>query len=667
MVVSFIAVGLFLFNIFKRSFKLPIILLAVLIPVYFILGTIFPSILQKFYVVPNELEKEKPYIEHNIKYTRLAYDVGKVKVIPFANKQNLTFKDIQKNRSTLENVRLWDWRPLKQTYKQLQELKRYYFFNDVDVDRYILNGRKIAVNLSARELAISELPEQSQTWENSHLRYTHGYGLVLSRVDKITTEGMPEMLVKDIPPKSEIKEISVSRPEIYYGEHYNEYVITNTEIKPGEFDYPFGDTNKYTTYAGKGGTKLGSFFKRLLYAVGFKDINILISGNITNESRVLYWRNIKQMVRELTPFLEFDPDPYLVISEGKLYWILDAFTTTDQFPYSTPFTRKQFPNLDYKYERIAKKRINYIRNSVKVVIDAYNGKMDYYIADEDDPIIKTYIKIFPGIMKKMSSMPEDLKAHIRYPEMYFTIQNHMLLNYHMTNPNVFYNNEDSWDIPLQVYEKKEELIRSYYLVTSLPDENRDEFILIMPFTPYKKQNMIGFLTAKCDMPDYGELKLYTLPKDKLSYGPRQVESRIDQDPEISKLLTLWSQKGSGVIRGNMLVIPIEESLLYIEPLYLKAEGSEMPELKRVIVSFSDKIVMERDLPTALERLFFGGALFYDDALTEGTAETRLKDLARQAGGYYDQAQQNLRDGNWAEYGNNMKKLREILNLMKNVK
>ncbi|MCU0821310.1 MAG: UPF0182 family protein, partial [Spirochaetes bacterium] len=595
MIISFIGSGLLLVNIFKKSFKLPVIILLTLIPAYFILGTIFPSIQQRFIVEPNEMAMEKPYIENNIKFTRLAYDIDKVNEKNFANNSSLTYKDLIKNKNSIDNIRLWDWRPLKQTYKQLQGLKPYYVFNDVDVDRYEIDGNKVAVNLSARELDIDNLGGGSQTWINKHLVYTHGYGLVLSRVDKITTEGLPAMLIYDIPPKFGFK-AEITKPQIYYGEHNNPYVITNSQISPGEFDYPYGDKNSYTTYSGTGGDKLDSFLKKFFYAVAFNDINMLISSLITDESRVLFRRNIYEMISQLTPFLEFDDDPYIVIADGRLFWIIDAYTTSDKFPYSTPIEIHRGP-------------INYIRNSVKMVIDAYNGKIDCYISDTNDPIIKTYANIFTGLFKDISTAPEYIKPHFRYPESIFNIKAQMLLRYHMKNANVFYNNEDRWDIPGQVYENRQEKIHSYYLVTTLPGEKSSDFVLTIPFTPYNKDNMIAFLTAKCDPANYGEMTLYALPKDKLSYGPMQIEARIDQDPEISKQLTLWSQKGSSIIRGNMLVIPVEESLLFIEPLYLKAESGEMPELKRVILSFSDKIVMEKDLKTALETIFMGGSSF----------------------------------------------------------
>ncbi len=647
--ISFIAAALLIFNIFKRSFKLPLIVMATLLPAYFLIGTVYPALQQRFIVEPNELSKEKPYIMNNIKFTRLAYDIERVKEVPFKNSTNLNYSDILKNRTTLENVRLWDWRPLKQTYKQLQELKRYYYFNDVDVDRYIVNGKKIAVNLAARELSIDSLSKNSRTWQNTHLIYTHGYGIVMNRVDKITDNGQPEFIINDIPPKTR-EGFKLDRPEVYYGEHNNSYVISNTSINPGEFDYPSGDENKYTTYEGKGGTKLDSVFKRLMFAVAYGDINILISGNINKNSRFLYRRNIQEMASTFTPFLKIDTNPYLVISGGKLYWITDAYTVSDQFPYSTPV-------------EVNKHKINYMRNSVKIVIDAYNGEMKYYISDSKDPLIQAYSKMFPGIFKDIKELSKDLQTHIRYPSTLFDVQSHMLLTYHMQDPNVFYNNEDAWHIARQVYEDTEEQVSSYYLVTRLPDEKRDEFISIVPFTPYQKNNMIAFLTAKCDMENFGELKLYTLPKEKLSYGPLQIEARINQDAEISKQLTLWGQKGSKVIRGNMLAIPIEESLVFIEPLYLKAETSEMPELKRVIVSFADKIVMEKDLNTALEKLFYKGGFSKEEFETDKKGKDFRK-LAERAYSHFLNAEKSIKAGNWSEYGENLKRLREILIHMK---
>ncbi len=651
MLLSLAAAALFIFNIFKRSFKLPVIVLLTLIPAYILLGAIFPSIQQRFIVVPDELAKEAPYIQRNIQFTRRAYNLDRISERPFLNNQNLTYRDMLKNKGTLENVRLWDWSPLQQTYRQLQELKPYYNFHDVDVDRYMLNNSKVAVNLAARELFVDRLSGQSQTWINRHLVYTHGYGTVISRVDRITSEGLPDLLMYDIPPKSKTP-IQLGRPEIYYGEHNNPFVITGTSITPGEFDYPYGDTNMYSKYEGTGGSKLDSFFKRLLFSVAFNDINILISGTITKDSRILYRRNILEIAKNLTPFLMFDNDPYPVISGDKIYWILDAYTVANRFPYSTPI-------------KTSSGTINYIRNSVKVVIDAYNGSVAYYIADESDPVIQVYARIFGGLFKNIREMPDDLLRHIRYPEDMFTIQSHILLRYHMTNVNVFYNNEDVWAFPRQIYESSEELMESYYTVSTLPGERESEFILMIPFTPLKKDNMIAFLAAKCDPPHYGELRLYTLPKEKLNYGPMQIEARINQDTEISKQLTLWNQKGSRVIRGNMMIIPIEESLLFVEPLYLKAETSEMPELKRVIISFADRIAMEENLAASLERIFYGGDF---SASTGGALEagSRLREYAQKAYMHYLQAEKYQREGDWAKYGEELKRLRETLSIMKNM-
>ncbi len=651
MVLSFVAAALLLFNIIKRSFALPLIVIAALIPAYFILGTIYPSLQQRFIVEPNELQKEMPYIKNNIKFTRLGYNIEQIKESEFANDGNLSYSDLRKNRAIVDNIRLWDWRPLKQTYRQMQELKRYYNFNDVDVGRYTVNGKTIAVNLSARELSINNLSENSQTWQNKHLIYTHGYGLVLSRVDKVTSQGQPKLLIYDIPPKTDI-DIPLRRPEIYYGENNNPYIITNTKIKPGEFDYPSGDKNKYATYKGEGGIKLDSLLDRLMFASAFNDINILITGEITQESRVHMRRNITEMARTFAPYLSLDPDPYLVIADGRLFWMIDAYTTTDRFPYSTPFSTTRRAG-----------SLNYIRNSVKIVIDAYNGRMNLYRANKQDPIIRAYEKMFPGVIKDLSEMPEYLQEHIRYPEAIFNIQSEMLLTYHMTEPTVFYNNEDAWHRPRQIYQGSEEPVQSYYMITRLPGEERNEFILYLPFTPYDKNNMLAFLAAKCDPHNYGELSLYQLPKDKLTYGPLQIEARIDQEPDISRQLTLWSQKGSRIIRGNMLALPIEESILYIEPLYLEAESSEMPELIRVIVAFNDQIVMAPNLPSALEKVFIGMTTDEEETYVEG-APVSLRDLIQKANNYYQRAQDSLKKGEWKEYGDQLNNLKDTLKRMK---
>lgn len=655
MYLSFIAAAFLIFNIFKRSYRVIIGVIVVLIPAYFIMGTLFPGLQQRFVVIPNELAKERPYIENNINFTRKAYGIDNVKVEQFKNETNLTSTDINANIDTLRNIRLWDWKPLKQTYRQLQELKPYYSFIDVDIDRYEINNHKAAVNISARELITQKLTSQSRSWINEHLIYTHGYGFVMSRVDKVTPEGLPEMIVKNIPPKTNL-DFKIKRPEIYYGEHNNQYVFTNTNIDSGEFDYPSGETNKYTRYSGTGGIKIGSFFKKLLFSIALKDLNILITGNITPESKILFRRNILEIVNTISPFLEYDSDPYLVFADGRLFWIIDAYTTSDQFPYSTPVTFRR-------------KKVNYIRNSVKIVIDAYNGSADYYISDKNDAVIQTYSKIFPELFKDFSELPDFLAGHIRYPETLFNIQSSILLKYHMQDVNVFYNNEDLWDIPGQIYESSKEIMQSNYLVTKLPGETNAEFILMLPFTPIQKDNMTAFLAARCDYENYGELILYKLPKESLTYGPMQIEARINQDANISKQLTLWSQKGSKVIRGNMIVLPIKNSLLFIEPLYLKADSSEMPELKRVILSFADKIYMAENLEAALDQMFsVNNSNFIRNTSIENEnneTNTNLKQSISNAYNLYIRAENYLKQGDLESYAKEMKKLKSVLKELNN--
>lgn len=654
MVLSFIAAVLMFANLAIRSFKLPAIILLALIPANFIIGTVLPSFQQKLIVDPNELNREREYIAYNIDYTRKGYNIHNTVMIPFDNTTNLSYADITRNSDIVENIRLWDWRPLRQSYRQLQELRPYYMFHNINVDRYIIDGKKTAVNIAARELYTDGLTRDSRTWQNEHLIYTHGYGIVMNRVDTATSEGQPEFLMSDMPVKKEI-DIELNRPEIYYGEHNNDYIITNTSIQPGEFNYPAGDDRSYTTYEGSGGITIGGFFRKLILSAAFQEKNILISENISSESRIHFHRNISEMAEKFAPFLKIDRDPYVIVADGKIYWMIDAYTISDRFPYSTPVMFEG-------------SRANYIRNSVKIVIDAYNGTMNFYIADENDPVIKVYSKIFPGVFKNIDEMPEYLRPHVRYPETLFTMQTRIFLRYHMTDPTVFYHNEDRWSIPAQIYRGRQEPVQSYYLVTRLPDEDRKEFILLRPFTPYERNNMIGFLTAKCDFPDYGELKLYTLSKERLTYGPLQIEARINQDPYISQQLSLWTQKDSEVLRGNMLVIPIEDSLLYVEPLYLQARTSEMPEMARVIVAFGDSIIMERDLQTALHRLFYQDAFKEQapglpDPDLDVTFEERLRDLASQANRHLNSANDRLKQGDWGGYGEEIENLKDVLERM----
>jgi len=627
----------------KQDLKLPIVGLAVLLGVSAIMGTVYPEIIQRAVVLPNEGTKETPYISNNIKYTRMAYGLEDIIEEEFPVKEEISLEDIEKNEETINNIRLWDWRPIKQTLKQIQAIRLYYDFNSVDVDRYYFNGNYQQVMISPRELDKDKIPEKARTWVNEVLTYTHGYGVVVNPVNKISGEGLPEMLIKDIPPVSSV-DITITRPEIYYGEITKGYVIVNTKAK--EFDYPKGDENVYSTYAGNGGVLISSLWRRILFSIKYSNPQILLTTNFTPESRIMIYRNIQERVKKIAPFLGYDKDPYIVVSkEGKLFWIQDAYSISSNYPYSTPLMGS----------------FNYIRNSVKIIIDAYNGTMDFYIVDQKDPLIKVYANIFPQLFKNFDQMPEDLKEHIRYPKDLFQVQAELYSTYHMLDPDVFYNKEDYWNTPNEIYAENEIRMEPYYIVTKLPGHEREEFILMTPFTPSTKNNMIAWLAAKNDQPEYGELVVYKFPKEKLIFGPMQIEARIDQDSEISQQLTLWGQKGSTVIRGNLLVIPVEESIIYVEPLYLRAETGEIPELKRVIISNGTDVVIGENLEEALEKLFVG-TYKVEKTVISGEEKT-LKDLIREASEYYQNAQKYSQEGNWSNYGEELNKLEQTLKLL----
>jgi uncharacterized protein len=558
---------------------------AALVCVAILGGVVYPGGIQRYQVSPNEIVKEKPYIDFNIRYTRLAYGLDNIEEREFPAEQTLTLQDLRKNDATLKNIRLWDTRPLLATYSQLQEIRTYYKFTDIDIDRYLINGEYRQVTLSARELSSKDLP--SRIWINERLTYTHGYGAVVSPVNRVTREGLPEFWVKDIPPVAS-SDLRISRPELYFSELATDYVFAKTRAR--EFDYPAGDQNVYTTYEGKGGIPLESFWHKALFAARLGDLKLLLSNDLTPESRVLIYRNIRERVQRIAQFFQWDDDPYMVISAaGRIVWLLDGYTVSDRFPYSTP-TRGLG---------------NYVRNSVKVTVDAYDGTVHFYVADPADPLIRTTARIFPGLLQPLDSMPADLRAHIRYPEGLFRVQAGMYAVYHMRDTQVFYNKEDLWSLPVRTVAGQERAMEPYYLILRLPGEPKEEFVLLIPFTPSKKDNLAAWLAARSDLPHYGKLVVYNFPKQKLIYGPRQIEARIDQDPFISQQLSLWNQRGSQVIRGNLLVVPIERSLVYVEPLYIAAEKGQLPELKRVIVGFGDRIAMEETLDGALARVFGG--------------------------------------------------------------
>jgi uncharacterized membrane protein (UPF0182 family) len=635
-------------------------------------GSIIPALVQKVVVKPNELDMERPYIGYNIENTRRAYSLDRIQEKDFVVNENLTMADIVKNRLTIENIRIWDERPLKETYQQLQSIRLYYDFSGVDVDRYILDGQYRQVTLSAREISVDQLSLQARTWVNRHLVYTHGYGLALNPVNQVTQEGLPNLLVKDLPPVT--RGIEVKRPEIYYGEKTKNYVIVRTEEK--EFDYPKGDSNVYATYQGDGGVPINSFLRRLLFAINFRSTDILFTGYLTPQSRIMFYRPIGNRVKKIAPFLQFDRDPYLVIVDGQLFWMVDAYTTTSMYPYSSRMSKKFGLG------------INYIRNSVKAVVNAYTGKVDFYIIDEADPIIQSFKEIFPDLFRPIDEMPASLKSHIRYPRDLFDIQVAMYRSYHMQDVQVFYNQEDLWEIPNELYADTQQEMVPYYIIIKPPGEKREEFLLMLPFTPSKKANMIAWLAARSDIPNYGDLLVYKLPKDKLAFGPMQVEARVDQQTEISRELTLWGQKGSRVIRGNLMAIPIEKSFLYVEPVYLQASQElkpevqtpgrmarpskrqseqptrsiALPELKRVIVAYGNEVVMKEDLASALAAIF-GEIELPREAMPmprEAVEKGSIQDLAVSVLDQFKTAQKRLKAGDWAGYGQALDKMERIL-------
>ena len=621
---------------------------------------IIPSVFQKLIVAPNELVKETPFIKHNIKATREAYNLDQVEKRNIAADQSLTAEDITENNLTIKNVRLWDRDPLLSTFSQIQEIRTYYEFASVDNDRYTINGELRQIMLSPRELASESLPNKN--WINEHLTFTHGYGIAAGPVNQVTPEGLPVLFVKDLPPKSELKELAVNRPEIYYGELVNDWVVVKSQSK--EFNYPKGEENVYATYEGQGGVEINSPLKRLVYSLHFSTLKLFLSGDITPQSRIMYYRNAKERVAKIAPFLSYDHDPYLVVADGKLYWIIDAYTSTNLYPYS---------------ERMAvnDQNVNYIRNSVKAVVDAYDGTVTLYQSDPDDPIIKTYTKIFPNTFKPVSEMPESLASHLRYPEDIFTAQTAIYSTYHMDDPQIFYNKEDQWEVPsissvaqtATQTDSATPVMTPRHMIMKLPDEEKEEFILMLPYTPRAKDNLSAWIVARNDGDNYGKLVVYRFPKDKLIFGPKQIIGRINQDADVSRQIALWDQRGSQVIQGPLLVIPIEKSLVYVRPLYLKAESGKIPELKRVIVAYENKIAMEETLEKGLARIFGAsdGSKPPAGATPTPTPAGGVKpeaatetELYRDAQSAYDAAIEAQRNGDWARYGEEIKKLGDIL-------
>jgi uncharacterized membrane protein (UPF0182 family) len=627
-------------NFFTRHFKMLLFSAAGYFVLYFAIIILLPGLVQKFKVQPSELELETPYLKHNIEFTRRAFQLDQIKEKTYPALADLTLDDIARNQETIDNIRIWDWRPILQTYRQTQEIRLYYEFYQVDVDRYHLADGYHQVMLSARELS-AKLPPKARTWVNENLQFTHGYGAVMNFVSKKAPEGLPEYIIDNIPPESAF-DMSVSQPAIYYGEKTPGYRIVATKVK--EFDYPKGNQNVYTSYQGKGGIPLDSFWKRVLFAWTQSDINILLTSYLGPDSRIQIWRDVGERVNRIAPFLQLDQDPYLVLSGGKLYWIQDAYTISDRYPYAEPY-QKAFHQL------------NYIRNSVKAVVDVYNGSVQLYVMDPQDPVLAVYRQAFPGAFKDLADMPQDLRKHLRYPEDLFAIQADLYRTYHMTSPQVFYNQEDLWNFPQEKYAGSAIALEPYYILMRLPDTQTLQYLLMTPFTPQNRDNMIAWMAAKCDFPEYGHLLVYQLPKKRLIYGPIQIEAMIDQNTLISEQLSLWDQKGSRVIRGNLIVIPIDNAFLYVEPVYLIAEGINIPQLKRIIVIQGDKVVMAPTLAQAMQAVF--GAS--EPAKKTIGAPVQSNELTR-AKEAFDKAQQALEHGKWQDFGIAMEELKKILSL-----
>jgi len=610
-----------------------------------LLGMLAASMTQSFYVQPNEFNLEKPYIEYAIANTLFAYNLHEVRIRDFPVNYNLTIADIERNDATIDNIRVWDWRPLLTTFRQIQLFRTYYDFEDVDVDRYVVNGKLRELMIAPREMDQSQLDDKARSWVNEKFIYTHGYGAVVSQVNSFGNEGLPVMLVQDIPPKSKDPALEINEPRIYFGENTDEYAVVRSTNK--EFDYPLGNENAFTEYAGNDGVVLDSILRRFAYSIKLNSINLFVSGAIKDESRVLMNRDVVQRAKKIAPFLNYDSDPYMVIADGNMYWMMDAYTTSSLFPYS---------------ER--KSGINYVRNSVKVVVDAYHGTITFYAVDNTDPLIQNYMSIFPSLFKDFISMPSSLKEHIRYPEDLMRMQTEIYGTYHMKDPQVFYNKEDVWRAPTEIYESEQVEMRPYYIIMKSPEDGKVGFFLITPYIPRGKENMIAWFTAYSDPEHYGTLEILKLSKQELTYGPMQIEARIDQDTEISQQLTLWNQQGSQVIRGNLLVIPIEESFIYIEPIYLKAsKGGALPELKRVVVAYHEQLTMEETLGEALQVIFGKSSIKKDDSKKSTTATDVLMsadDKFKQASLLYEEAQQALTSGDFVLYAEKIEELGRVL-------
>lgn len=640
---SFIAAIITFISLLQYKTK-PIILSITAIVALIFIENVASSGVQKFSVQPNQKTLEKPYIQYNIDYTRKAFNIDNIEEVPFEIKNDLNKEDIESNKDTIDNIKINSYKPALEFYNQFQYMRFYYGFNDLDIDRYNINGKYSQVFITPREIDLESLKDNSNTWQNKHLVYTHGYGVVMSKVNSVNSEGQPDFVISNIPLENKT-DIKLDNPRIYFGESTNDYSIVNTKI--GELDYPKGGENQMNNYEGEAGIKM-SLTNRILFAINKNSTKFLLSNDITTNSKVLIHRNIVERVNKIAPFLTYDGDPYIVINEGKLFWIMDAYTTSNRYPFSEP-----------------QNGVNYIRNSIKVVIDAVNGKTNFYIVDKNDPIANNYSKIFPGLFNDLESVPTGLKEHFRYPEDIYNLQCKALGRYHTKDPGVFYNGDDVWSIATnqEKVEGKEDVNEASYVIMKLPNESKEEMLLLEYFNTKGRDNMVALLGARMDGENYGKMVLYKFPTKQTIYSPVLFKQKLNQDTIISKELSLWNTQGSEVLFGETLIIPIKNSLLYVEPLYLRAKGEKsIPEMKKVVVSYGDRIILADNIELALQQIFNYIDKNSGEMEPKGTSDVDAKTMEniKTAKDLYTKALEAQKNGNWSEYGTFIKQLGDIL-------
>jgi uncharacterized membrane protein (UPF0182 family) len=657
----------YLKNRFSRNTETSAVLISsgILLGIWIILLGIVPAIFQWLKVEPNEITVEKPYINHNIRFTRYGFHLNKIEEHEYPATDQFTRQTLEENTHLFDNIRLWDYRALDAVFRQFQEIRLYYEFTDVDIDRYTIDDAYREVMVSAREMQINNLPSQSQTFVNRRFKYTHGYGIVLNKVNEFTPQGLPNLLIKDIPPVSQYERLKISRPQIYYGELTNDHVIVNSE--ESEFDYPSGENNVYNRYEGTGGIQLNNLWRKFLFGWKFDGTRFFFSGYPTDESRLMFHRQIRDRIKTIAPFLYFDDDAYIVLVDGRLYWIVDAYTTSDHFPYSEPFYSMERIEYDDQqdqniYNRVMQhmQGVNYIRNSVKIIIDAFEGDVDFYVFEPDDPVIRVYDSIFPELFKEREEMPAQLQEHVRYPADMLLVQGLVYTKYHMTDPAVFYNQEDLWVRATEKYYGQVQPVEPYYIMWEQPGSDSMEFVLMLPFTPKNRQVLIGWIAGLCDGENYGRFLSYKFPKDKRILGTQQVETKIDQDSFLSGQLTLWDQRGSRVIRGNVLAIPVSNTMIYVEPIYLQSETAAYPELRLVAVMHNDKLSYAGSFDEALDGLFTATGPGLPSAGEQAIPGGNFRQLIEQARQSFEDYLNQMQQREFENAARSLKNLEEAL-------